>query len=177
MIVCNKSKKELPVRIRDRYGKLYTIYIQAGKSTELEPSQVSDNVRSLLSSGTLEELVDNNVIKNVSYEEPVKGDSIISSDIVESTCCDNEEETITEVIKDITEEELIENPIIEEDTETSSENVDSETITTNIDINESVNEEVSEIEDSDIYVCKICGNQYATKRGLNMHMQKSHPNN
>lgn len=158
MKVYNKTCNDVKIHVHDRYGNSYTVFIKAGRTSELDPSQVNEKeINSLINSGVLA-----NVSSISNFMPPVR----VISDVVlkqvpkvnvECTCdleeyCNDKEEVIQEP------EDVTEAPV-----DDRKEVVEIEP--------EYVHEEEKE---QDVFVCPVCGNEYATKRGLTMHMNKEH---
>lgn len=151
MKIYNKSSRDQKFRIKDRYGNLYVVYIKAGRSTELEPSQVSEDVLNLISQGVLKDVTDDTV---VSHTTPIKVTPVNDSKDkpavdIECACVEETKEDVDKVNNSV-EESNDQTTEIEEPTVQASE------------------------DSSDVYVCPICGKEYATQRGLTMHTNKEH---
>lgn len=151
MIIFNKTNQiqELTVLDRSNPSYPYSIYICAKSTTELGNDIIAPTLKSLVEQGVFCILgVDTSKVETEIIEETVE-DTGVSEDTVESD--EILEETLEDAVKDI------------ETPDTDEEEIS--------DLDESVTQE-----DESPYICEICGKEYASKRSLNMHINKSHSN-
>lgn len=162
MKVYNKTCNDVKIHVHDRYGNSYTVFIKAGRTSELDPSQVNEKeINSLINSGVLA-----NVSSISNFMPPVRAISdVVPKQVpkvdVECTCdleddCNDKGEEVIQESEDVTEVPV---------------NDREEVVETEL---EEVHDEVNEEKEQDVFVCPVCGNEYATKRGLTMHMNKEH---
>lgn len=127
------------VRIRDRYGSYYTIFIESKGFTDLEPYQITKDITDKITLGKLVNLDEAKIIgRNIPSNE--KSSVVIDTIKIEELQTSISEETETDTIED----------------ETESYSVS------------------SDVDTSEVHVCEICGNEYASKKGLEMHKSRSH---
>lgn len=148
MIIKNVTDKDQAIRLTDRYGSNYTVYLQPGRSTEIEPVQRTRFLLDMIKQGILQDITAG--ATPVVHKVPVVGAkaSAENTDTVECAC-DLPVET------PVVEPEKVEEPVVVEPVKTEPESKFSET-------------EVSE------YVCETCGAVFASARGLTRHMNKEH---
>lgn len=146
MKILNKTDKELKIRVTDRHGHAYSIYLPGGRSTELTPEQVSRDVLKFIESGYLKDISEKPVSK---VRIPVN--TTENSVTVECACESKGSETLS-ISKDSNE--------ITQPSDETSENL--------------AHEELKE--STSVYLCEFCGCEFASPRGLSMHKSRSHPN-
>lgn len=157
MKILNKSKKEQSIRITDRYNHTYTIYVPAGKSTDLEPYQVSADVTEMLKSGILE---------NVTSSPSVENKKAVDVKTVKVEEINGEKVTVECACGIPTEGSEVENQKPEVETEVINEEKKEEVPT--------VETKVADTSKEGTFVCEKCGAEFASKKGLTMHMNKLH---
>lgn len=164
MKVYNKTSRELSFSIKDRYDNNFTVYLKPGRSTELEIGQDTKDVHELLESGSLV------LLRSVDTDKAPKVHPQPSIKLVEE-----------EVTKEDTTEDSVDSEEIQEPLENSDEIVDSNSEDTTEEVtDEEIQEsdevlETTEVESQpDVFICKLCGKEYATQRGLTMHTNKEH---
>lgn len=160
----NTTDSILQIDIKDKSNKHYAMFIEARKTTKLLPWQITNDVTSKINKGILA-VVGGNEFK---CEEPSLVVGTITVEVQDAVVEDNEELSLSvdEETLDITDE-------IEDNEEVEDETLDVEIENDDqvIENNEEVEDNVSE---SSEFVCSICGNEFASKRGLDMHMSRSH---
>lgn len=155
MIIKNVTNKDQAIRLTDRYGANYTIYLLPGRTTEVEPVQRTKFLLDMIKNGILKDVTNGSATKvhNVSVVETKV--SAEKADTVECACdLPTETPVVAEPVKP--EPVAIETAVDPEPVKVAeSENKINET-------------EVSE------YVCEVCGAVFASARGLTRHMNKEH---
>ena len=156
MKILNKTDKELKIRITDRYGHMYSVYLPGGRSTELAPYQVSRDVLDFIRLGYLKDISAGDTINHPSNLALNKVDQPVT---VECACG----------IPDIDPEKsasVDESP--DADTNADMEDEDDQDIT--------VSDDPDVSGDPSVFKCEVCGSEFASPRGLAMHKSRSHPN-
>ena len=137
------------VKIRDRNNTYYDMFIEARKSVTLEGYQVTQDIFNKVKSGLLLDL-------SKSFIETPKPTLVVDEVLVESSKNLEDSSTYVENESAIT---------TNSDTETTSE------VSSN---QQELYVDEPQTEHKDIYVCDICGNEYASEKGLAMHKARSH---
>lgn len=132
------------VKIRDQFGKIYTIFIESRSYTEIEGYQITEDIKSKLKSGSLIDLSTSVATVDLNHvgSDSVKISEITVSPIIE-TNNDKEDTTVNQVLEDSTTESSTGVLKLEKDP-------------------------------NGPFICDICGNEYASSRGLEMHKSKTH---
>lgn len=128
MKLFNNTNKIQEVKVSDRYGKYYSVFIEANRSADFEEYQITRDVVSKINSGILTNL-------------------------------DNPTTPPTMVIEPIL---VQEQPPVIEDAPAEEKSEDKKP------------EETAPSETTGTHICEICGSEYASERGLAMHMSRSH---
>lgn len=137
------------VKIRDRNNTYYDMFIEARKSVTLEGYQVTQDIFNKVKSGLLLDL-------SKSFIETPKPTLVVDEVLVESSKNLEDSSTYVENESAIT---------TNSGTETTSE------VSSN---QQELYVDEPQTEHKDIYVCDICGNEYASEKGLAMHKARSH---
>lgn len=140
MIVKNNTNVEQVIMLTDRYGTSYTVYLPAGRSTEIEPVQYTKKLFELLDKGILVDVASTGSAPKIVI--PVE----IAKEPRESECACDVPDVVEPVVTDESPKETVKDhePVVSE-TETS------------------------------VYICEVCGAEYASPKGLTRHMNKEHP--
>lgn len=137
------------VKIRDRNNTYYDMFIEARKSVTLEGYQVTQDIFNKVKSGLLLDL-------SKSFIETPKPTLVIDEVPVESSKNLEDSSTYVENESAIT---------------TNSDTVTTSEVSSN---HQELYVDEPQTEHKDIYVCDICGNEYASEKGLAMHKARSH---
>ena len=142
MKILNVSTEEQCIRITDRYKNTYSIYLPSGKITELEPTQISQDVHEMVKLGIFKVVT--------SYDS--------TAEIIEVVKIPTE---VPEILVEDKEPKNAEIP------SGSGENLTDGSLGKNT--ADTVKDSMS-----DIFICDICKAEFGSKKGLSMHMNKSH---
>lgn len=137
------------VKIRDRNNTYYDMFIEARKSVTLEGYQVTQDIFNKVKSGLLLDL-------SKSFIETPKPTLVVDEVPVESSKNLEDSSTYVENKSSIT---------------TNSDTVTTSEVSSN---HQELYVDEPQTEHKDIYVCDICGNEYASEKGLAMHKARSH---
>lgn len=137
------------VKIRDRNNTYYDMFIEARKSVTLEGYQVTQDIFNKVKSGLLLDL-------SKSFIETPKPTLVVDEVPVESSKNLEDSSTYVENESSIT---------------TNSDAVTTSEVSSN---HQELYVDEPQTEHKDIYVCDICGNEYASEKGLAMHKARSH---
>lgn len=137
------------VKIRDRNNTYYDMFIEARKSVTLEGYQVTQDIFNKVKSGLLLDL-------SKSFIETPKPTLVVDEVPVESSKNLEDSSTYVENESAIT---------------TNSDTVTTSEVSSN---HQELYVDEPQTEHKDIYVCDICGNEYASEKGLAMHKARSH---
>lgn len=128
MKLFNNTNKIQEVKVSDRYGKCYSVFIEANRSADFEEYQITRDVVNKVKSGILTNL-DNPTIPPTLVIEPI---------LVQE------------------QPPIVESAPVEEKGEDKNP------------------EEETPSEKTGTHICEICGSEYASERGLAMHISRSH---
>lgn len=187
MKVTNKTNKELKIQITDKGGMLYSVYLQANNSVDLEPWQLTDDIFDKVESKILD--CDTGLVrptKTVTEEMPVVVDQV---PVVDGDDTSDGEDQTPPVEQDQTPVAQIQDPEVtaapedkvpeegqanENQDQVQGDNVQTEGQEGNSDDEQDPGEQESAT--GEIFKCELCDREFASERGLQMHMDRSHPN-
>lgn len=160
MKIYNHSNQiqELCVRDRENPNAKYSIYIMAKKELELDNNLWITNLRTLTERGLIR-------VIGTQIVTPVKE----TVDIIGEEKSAESDAISAEVKEDITEDNNVTDQI-------DNCGVVTEDTTESIPVTEESSTDAS-VANTEDFVCKICGKEFASARSLSMHMTKSHESN